>query len=414
MLEWIRNGRRKEDQASKASKDAHRSAHTEELAQASQGHAEAALGNQHTSSEEELYFPTPEDATEANKASLAGFGQTNHALLRPQVLEGALGRAQNYHAYTGSVPQAAAALAHGVGQAQSFEDGNKRTAYWLTHHFLHENGYGQMMPDDDVELAHHLVGYGKGTHSLEDTARLFQARADQRQANILDPIHKGLDERVWDSPDAPKPKLKRDHRNWIIKAIYSTLAHHGYDGMDEWLSLVLTGSLTTYQYSNESDCDVSLFVDVEHLPEWSRAEMIGVMVKYMDGTILPGTPHVMQDFVVAPGIAKTDLYHKGLRSGYDLMDEKWIEPPDKSRVHDVEREENEAYTIALENADKMERLLRYEPDKAVTFWHQIHKRRQRDMVAGKGDFAPSNITYKALANRGLFPEISQASGEYIA
>jgi hypothetical protein len=62
----------------------------------------------------------------------------------------------------------------------------------------------------------------------------------------------------------------------------------------------------------------------------------------------------------------------------------------------------------------MDRLLKYEPDKAVMLWHQIHKRRRRDHQAGKGDYSDSNITYKMLANRGLFPAISEVSGEYIA
>lgn len=233
-------------------------------------------------------------------------------------------------------------------------------------------------------------------------------------ANILDPIHDTLDPRVWDDPGSDKPVLKPKHLHWIKKTIYDALEKAGYTDVEKWLHLVLTGSLTTYQYSDESDCDVSLFVDAKALPEWSRAEMIGVMVSNVDGTTLPGTPHPMQDFVVGRGIGPHDLYKKGLRSGYDLDTQTWVEPPDRTRVHDVEAEENGFYAYALQMADKMERLLKYEPEKAVEFWHAIHKRRQRDMSAGKGDFAESNIVYKFLANRGLFPAISEASGEYIA
>src|SRR5208282_5840113 len=137
----------------------------------------------------EPYFPTVDDAVEFNQAALEHHGQTNHALLRPDVLEGALGRAQNQYHYTGSMANAAAALAHGVGQAQAFEDGNKRTAYWLTHHFLHENGYGQIAPSDDEELADHLIGYGEGTHGMDDTANMFRGRGHiSKVTNILDPI----------------------------------------------------------------------------------------------------------------------------------------------------------------------------------------------------------------------------------
>lgn len=236
----------------------------------------------------------------------------------------------------------------------------------------------------------------------------------QTLSNILDQIHDTLPSSVWDDPGSDKPHLKPQHRKWIEAKVHQVLKEGGYTNVDEWLSLVLTGSLTTYQYGRESDCDVSLFVDSEVFPEWSRAEMIGLMVSKVDGTMLPGTTFPMQCFVVPPNIKRENLYKPGLRSGYDLKTDSWVEPPDRGRVHNVEQEENASYVYALESADKMERLLKYEPDKAVMFWHQIHKRRRRDQVAGKGDFAESNIVYKFLANRGLMPSIAQASGEYIA
>lgn len=234
------------------------------------------------------------------------------------------------------------------------------------------------------------------------------------QSNILDPIHDSLPHDVWDNAGSPEPKLKGQHSRWIRTTVEHALDRAGYTHMQDWLSLVLTGSLTTYQYDAHSDCDISLFVDAEAFPEWSRAEMIGVMVEACDGVILPGTTYQLQGFVVPGDIHKNDLYQPGLRSGWDIDHHRWIEPPDRTRVHDVEKEMNASYAYALEQADKMERLLRYEPQKAVIFWHQIHKRRQRDQKAGKGDYSDSNIVYKFLNNRGLFPQLSELSGEYIA
>lgn len=235
-----------------------------------------------------------------------------------------------------------------------------------------------------------------------------------RQSNILDPIHDGLDPSVWLHPGAPMPKLRPEHRSWIIETVFSTLEEHGYDGMEKWLSLIFTGSLTTYQYADRSDCDTSLFIESSVFPEWSRADMIGIMVANVDGTTLPGTSHPMQCFVVAKGIEKTDLYQPGLRSGYDVIEEQWVVPPDRARVHDVENEMHQAYTVALENADKMERLLKFEPQKAAMMYHQIHRRRMHDMQEGKGDYSPSNVTYKMLNNRGYFQRIHDLTGEYIA
>lgn len=233
-------------------------------------------------------------------------------------------------------------------------------------------------------------------------------------ANILDSVKSELDARIWDHPADPEPVLKPVVAQFIKTKIYHTLEAHGYSNPHEWLNLCVTGSLTTYQYSDDSDMDVSLFVNAEKLPEWSRAEMIGLMVSEVDGTKIPLTPFPLQDFVVGKKLKPADLYREGLRSGYDIDQGRWIIPPDHSQVMDVESQENGFYVYALQMADKMHRLLQYEPDKAVQFWHQIHARRQRDQAKGKGDFSEANITYKFLANRGLMPAIAEASGEHIA
>lgn len=235
-----------------------------------------------------------------------------------------------------------------------------------------------------------------------------------KQSNILDPIHDTLDPNVWDDPGADAPKLKPQLRKWIISRITEIIRESEFGDPTAWLSLVLTGSLTTYQFSPESDCDVSLFVDPQILPDWDRAKMIALMIDQLDEVKLPGTTHPMQGFVVPPLIKREDLYQPGLRSGYDLLKDEWIIPPERNRVHDVEREYNSYYVYALESADKMERLLKYDPQKAVQYWHQIHRRRRADQQRGKGDYSESNIVYKFLANRGLFPAIEEASGEHIA
>jgi hypothetical protein len=233
-------------------------------------------------------------------------------------------------------------------------------------------------------------------------------------ANILDPVHDTLDPTVFDAVHEHFPVLKPQHKAWVLDQIMEVLKRHGYGDMEKWLGVYLTGSLTTFQYSDDSDFDVSLFVNTDVFPEWSRAEMIGVMVSDLDGQLLPGTTHPMQCFVVAKGIRPQDLYKPGLRSGYLIEQDRWVVPPERDRVHDVQREMHADYQYALQQADKMERLLRYEPHKAVQFWHQIHSRRQADHKAGKGDYSQSNIIYKFLSNRGLFPQIAEVSGEYIA
>lgn len=236
----------------------------------------------------------------------------------------------------------------------------------------------------------------------------------ERTTSILDPIHETLDPRVFDNPAAPQPILKPELEHWLSHTIFEILERHGYTKPQEWLTLVLTGSLTTYQYGEQSDCDVSLFIDTKKLPDWSRAEMISFMVSDLDEAKLPGTPHPMQAFVVAHDITPKDLYKPGLRSGYVVYGQgagSWIVPPDRERVHDVEHEMNDAYTVGLLSADKLDLLLRFEPDQAVEFWHDLHKRRQREQTEGKGDFSTSNIVFKMLVNRGLAADAAKLAGD---
>lgn len=233
------------------------------------------------------------------------------------------------------------------------------------------------------------------------------------RSNILDPVRPTLDARVWLHAGDPKPTLRPLHAHFITRHIYGILIRGGYSDPERWLKLYFTGSLCTYQYSDSSDADVSLFIDSSKLPEWSRAEMIGLMVEGCDGVTLPATPYELQAYVVSPKIKPGDLYKPGLRPGYDIFHHKWIEPPTHALEHDVQKQEEGFYAWALQGADKMEKLLRYEPDKAVDYWHQIHRKRMRDQTAGKGDFSESNILYKFLFKRGLGKQLADLTGEHI-
>lgn len=292
---------------------------------------------------------------------------------------------------------------------------------------VHPDAVGNLKPDPWFTETRHEWGDKPGawrsdaTHIAPEHLRQVDGTppangqyGNLRGANILDAVHDELDPTVWMDPNTDAPTLKPEHRHWLITTINAALAKHGYEGMEEWLSLVLTGSLTTYQYSEHSDVDVSLWVDAPKFPEWSRGEMIGIMVAEFDDVVMPGTTHPLQAFVVASKkLTKDELYHPGLRSGYDLETQRWISPPDKSRSHDVEHEQNGDYTYALEVCDKLSRLLMYESDKAIKYWDMIHKRRMRDQSAGKGDFAQSNVVLKMIENRGLADDL-RALGVKIA
>jgi prophage maintenance system killer protein len=105
-------------------------------------------------------FPSVEELKELNQEIHDDAGTPEcFKLDQPSPLESCLARARA--AYTDSpdgVIQTAAILAHGIAQAQSFVDGNRRTAYFATLAFLRANGFGDLSPldGDDHILARYL------------------------------------------------------------------------------------------------------------------------------------------------------------------------------------------------------------------------------------------------------------------
>jgi putative nucleotidyltransferase with HDIG domain len=236
-----------------------------------------------------------------------------------------------------------------------------------------------------------------------------------KTANILDDIHDALDPDVFIHPDAPDPDVHPEIRKWVKRTVYKIMLAKGWPDPAKYLSLVLTGSLTTYQWSEESDFDVSLWVDTKQFPEWVRAELIGIMIEHAEGLVVPGTTHPLQAFVVDTNrYEKTDLYKPGMRSGYDLDKGAWLVMPEKTRTIDVYKTYPALITYVKEVEDKFRLLLRYNHYALKVCWDNLHRRRFQDMKMDKGDYAESNIAYKWLSHVGLFPLIAAATGEHIA
>jgi tRNA nucleotidyltransferase (CCA-adding enzyme) len=252
----------------------------------------------------------------------------------------------------------------------------------------------------------------------EKLLQIARERGGQRTANILDPVQKTLSGDVFRHPASALPTVKEDVASWAREKVHNALRVGGWPDPAEldYVRLVLTGSLTTYQWSEDSDFDVSVWIDSETLPEWVRADLIALMVEQCDGILVPGSTHPLQCFVVdSEKYQMSDLYRTGLRSAWDLDRGQWIVPPDRSRAKDVRETNAGTIEYARGVEDKIRMMLRYGNDDALRiYWKFLKKQRQRDMAAGKGDFAPSNIVYKWLVKAGLLPHIAEALDMYIA
>jgi hypothetical protein len=237
-----------------------------------------------------------------------------------------------------------------------------------------------------------------------------------KKSNIFDPIQDELDQRIFKGT-TPRPAVIR-----FIKKLRDTVLGKYLPDPEQYFKIFITGSLTTYQYSETSDMDISYFPDYHSLmylfqvdtPGEVRKNLIQIVIDEMDGRFVPGTQHPIQDFMVPPDVYPQDMYKPGLRSAWDIQNDMWFVAPEKDRVHDVSKELPILYQRAEDMADKMEQMLDHDPVYAKQLFKQIHRKRTLDQQRGLGDFSEGNIVYKYLLHKGLFDRLRSELGIYIA
>lgn len=306
-----------------------------------------------------------------------------------------------------------------------WEDSPEAWAHHLTSHGSNVTFYGSIRPEEIAavhEPWHSNYRYMKeGNMSPEELSWIADQR-DQfpnefrayqellkdhgRTSSILDPIRDSLDEAVFEHADADMPRLKPKIRHWIKRTIYKVLRDNNYPDPEEWTHLVLTGSLTTYQWSPASDLDVALFL-THPIPDWRRAELISLLLKHIEDVPVPGTTHRLGIYIEPVERKPSDIFRPGLRSAFDIDNDRWIVLPERERVIDLQKEMGNLLTYAKTVAAKMKTLILYDPPGARTYWQQIAERWRRDQTAGKGDYHESNIVYKYLMKHHLSPFLTR-------
>ena len=93
-----------------------------------------------------------------------------YGLRDADLLESALGRPQNQHAYGETDTfQLAAGYAESISRNHAFVDGNKRTAFYAAADFLEQNGY-RLQAAEGVEHAEMMVLLGQGKITRQQAA----------------------------------------------------------------------------------------------------------------------------------------------------------------------------------------------------------------------------------------------------
>ena len=101
-----------------------------------------------------------------------------HGLRDAALLESALARPQNLHAYGETdIFELAASYAEGIARNHAFVDGNKRTAFFVASDFLEQNGY-ELPSAVNQEHADMMVELGQGNITREEAAEHLRKHSE--------------------------------------------------------------------------------------------------------------------------------------------------------------------------------------------------------------------------------------------
>jgi hypothetical protein len=171
--------------------------------------------------------------------------------------------------------------------------------------------------------------------------------------SILDPVQKTLAPGIWNSENEMYP----DVRNQILRKIGTFL-----DDSNLMYAFVL-GTITGYQYKDDSDIDVQLIVDPPELAEHGPGTLVYKLQHGINGELVHNTKHPI-NFFLYRYMGKEPNWQDAAFGVYNLLSNRWEH--DAGKAEDI-RDPKLEYGIELNTAkmhlNKFEYLIgRWEAD----------------------------------------------------
>ena len=134
--------------------------------------------------------------------------------------------------------------------------------------------------------------------------------------SVLDPTHDELPNVLWDSDN----KLKNEAKKQIIKQYEDFKRKIKLDL--QHTEMIIVGSMTGYNYSEDTDIDVHIELDTNDKERIKRLRKIAP-----NGNLLKGTKHPINYYFMYKGEQLSDRY----RGIYDILEDKWIKKDKKEK-----------------------------------------------------------------------------------
>jgi predicted nucleotidyltransferase len=211
-------------------------------------------------------------------------------------------------------------------------------------------------------------------------------------------VHDTLNPAIWDGD-----VLKEDVEGAIKEIVEKYVADSEILSMDDIIDIELLGSNASYNYTENSDLDIHLVVNMESLS--SDPSLVQIACNAERALFNKAYE------ITIKGI-EVELYVEDVKAStasngiFSVTKSEWIKKPEQLNIPDVT--EDEAYLGLLDTwMVRAKKAMNSESQKDVqSFINELYNLRRTSIMVG-GEFAHGNLVFKEIRNSGLLQELKE-------
>lgn len=225
-------------------------------------------------------------------------------------------------------------------------------------------------------------------------------------------IQDSLNAKVWDNENDPQnATLKKDIQSRLLEIAYEFV---DFIGLDFFISdVILTGSLSNYNWSQYSDFDLHVLVDMSQFEE-SQLDLYKELFN-LKKTLFNDTHDItIKNYEVELYIQDADEEHTST-GVYSVLYEQWDVIPEKQNFRldkDKLKEKAEQWMRIIDGL--LENVQDEELDDAkelIKKYRDKLKKYRKCGLEGKGEFSYENLVFKILRRNGYIGKLLDAKNK---
>lgn len=212
--------------------------------------------------------------------------------------------------------------------------------------------------------------------------------------------HEVLNQKLWDGE-----QLKKEVREHLFDILAQYIVDSAFLEQGDIITAIIVGSNAAYNYTDSSDLDLHLVVDMSSLssdPKFVQLAADGEKAAF-------NRRYDLQLAGIGVELYVEDVSTSVVSNGvYDLFEDRWVKKPDKYTV-DIDYAAYDSYYQKI-RAEAEQILLSDNAEEIQAFIDELYKKRKFSLLQ-YGEPGDDNQVFKDLRNEGLIEKLKEKVNE---